>query len=253
MSTAAVPMLFNALNGAEVKEIILRKVRAAFEDDTRFRQSTTYPNLQFTFTLGMKYEPGNNQQVIVNGKADATAKLQAQQDVIANLEAAMRDRDEKFRDIEQQAALIITENEKLKFELKDANDFIQKLHADKQALLAARDKPAAVAFTTNPVYNLDAIANGGEIVVAAESEVLDEPDKLRESGETEPIEIEFTGGGEAVGDLIPVSQTIGKPPGAVVLKDDQGVAYNTRDIQPARGATVESGKPPAGVKGRPRG
>ena len=172
-------MLFNALNGAEVKEIILRKVRAAFEDDTRFRQSTTYPNLQFTFTLGMKYEPGNNQQVIVNGKADATAKLQAQQDVIANLEAAMRDRDEKFRDIEQQAALIITENEKLKFELKDANDFIQKLHADKQALLAARDKPAAEAFT-NPTYDLDAIANGGEIVVAAESEVLDEPDKLRE-------------------------------------------------------------------------
>ena len=251
---AAGQMLFNALNGREVMEIILRKIRTEFEQDTKFRQSQTFPNLSFTYTLTMKYEPGMVEKTTVIGTADTRAKMQAMADRIAAMEAAEIERNQRFEEIETQAGILITDLESKTRDLDDANRFIKVLMADKEALKAQLKGGTQTEFFPEEPAVPD-LAAGESIVVSGESEVIEEPDRLRDEGLTEKPaeeEIVFTGGGEAVGEPVTDGVIIGKPPGAVVLKDDKGVAYQTRDIQPARGATVAHGSAPGAVKGRPR-
>lgn len=262
-----IEQLFNALNGSEVKEIIIRKVRSEFDLDTRFRHSVTYPNLKFTMTLSMSYEPGQRESVIVSGNADLKAKVQAQGDIIARMEELQREQNQKVEEIEMQASALIQDLDARTRDLADANDFIKKLHADKLALertIAAGlvAKQFDVDPQANPAFPIDALAAGGEIVMTHESEVIDEPDRLRESGETlnpDVQVIEMKVEGDAVGDPIDNMAVVGKPPGSMVVTDDSGKTYRTRDIQPARGVTLTAEKPgqgavvPGGVKGRPRG
>jgi len=236
------PLLFNALTGIEVKEIIIRKVREHFERDERFRHHATYPQLKFAFSCSLKYEPGMAEAVNVSGNIDARTKILAQADVITALQKQLADRDEKFQSIESEAGMMISDLEKTKRDLADANEFIKKLMAEKHAQ------------TTEPaeqIFDLEALAKGEPFVVEHESEVIDEPDRLRESGETlnpETIEIEVGGEGEAQGEAIPQLAVVGRQPNEV------------RNLDPAlrmptegTGATVSSGRPRAGVKGRPRG
>lgn len=244
MSTAPLisqPM-FNALSGNEVREIILRKVRETFDKDERFRHHATYPNLKFAFSCSLKYEPGMAEAVNVSGAIDVRAKAQAQALVIESLQKQLADKDEKFQSIESEAGMMISDLEKTKRDLADANEFIKKLMTEKHAQ------------TTEPaeqIFDLEALAKGEPFVVEHESEVIDEPDRLRESGETlnpDTIEIEVGGEGEAQGEAIPQMNVVGRQPNEV------------RNLNPAlrmptegTGATVSSGRPPAGVKGRPRG
>ena len=254
MSTSAIgsPLLFNALNGNEVRELILRKVRETFEKDERFRHHCTYPQLKYSFSLSMKYEPGMAEAVNISGNIDTRAKIQAQADLIATLEKRLAEHDDKFREIEAQAGILLTDNEKKTRDLADANEFIKRLMAEKHD----RDNGVDLAgvrqpVNPNPVFDLDAIANGGEILVEHESEVIEEPDRLRESGETlnpETIEIEVEGGGEAMGEEIPQMAVVGRQP-TEVTNIDRSLKLPTAGT----GATVSSGRPPTGVKGRPRG
>jgi hypothetical protein len=244
--------LFNAINGSELMEKILRDVRKVFEKDERFRQHATYPNVSYKFSFLMKYEPGMVEAVNLSGNADARSKIEAQEGVIVSLRKQIADRDEHFRDIEAQAGLMISDLEKKTRDLADANEFIKKLMADKHD----RDNGVDLAgvrqpVNPNPVFDLDAIANGGEILVEHESEVIEEPDRLRESGETlnpETIEIEVEGGGEAMGEAIPQMAVVGRQP-TEVTNIDRSLKLPTAGT----GATVSSGRPPTGVKGRPRG
>ena len=244
MSTTplTVPLIFNAINGSELMEKILRDVRKNLEKDERFRHHCTYPCIQYKFSLSMKYEPGMAEAVNLSGHADARSKIESQEAVIVSLRKQLADRDEKFHGIEAEAGLMISDLEKTKRDLADANEFIKKLMAEKHAQ------------TTEPaeqIFDLEALSKGEPIVVEYESWVIDEPDRLRESGETlnpETIEIEVGGEGEAQGDAIPQMTVVGRLPNEV------------RNLDPAlrmptegTGATVSSGRPPAGVKGRPRG
>lgn len=257
---AAGPQLFNALNGAEVMEIILRKIRSEFEQDTKFRQSQTFPNLKFEFTLTMKFEPGMVDKTVVAGNADTRAKIQAQADRIAAMEKENIAREQRFEEIETQAGILISDLESKTRDLDDANRFIKVLMADKLALQEQLKGGKQTEFFPDDVPAVD-LAAGEAIVVSGESEVIDEPDRLRDEGVTEKPaeEIVFTGGGEAVGEPTADGVTIGKPPAALVLADDSGKVYSTRDIQPARGVTITSNAKgmgaaaPGAVKGRPRG
>jgi hypothetical protein len=253
MSVQAIPStLFNALSGVEVREKILRDVRKAFEDDERFRQHHCYPNLRFKFSCSLAYEPGLAEAVNLAGNIDARSKIQAQADVIEDLRKQLNDQNEKFRDIEAQAGLMISDLERKTRDLADANDFIKKLMAEKHN----RDNEAGTAGVTepsnpNPVFDLDALAAGGEILVEHESEVIEEPDRLRESGETlnpATIEIEVEGSGEAVGAEVPQMEIIGLPPSAVRPEAVTGLKIPTAGT----GAVVSGGAVPRGVKGRPR-
>lgn len=244
MSTAPLTAqpIFNAINGSELMEKILRDVRKNLEKDERFRHHATYPNIFYRFSLSMKYEPGMVEAVNLSGHADARSKIESQEAVIVALRKQLADRDEKFQSIESEAGMMISDLEKTKRDLADANEFIKKLMAEKHAQ------------TTEPaeqIFDLEALAKGEPIVVEHESEVIDEPDRLRESGETlnpDTIEIKVGGEGEAQGDAIPQMNVVGRQPNEV------------RNLDPAlrmptegTGATVSSGRPPAGVKGRPRG
>jgi hypothetical protein len=239
-------------------EKILRDVRKKLEKDERFRHHATYPNVSYKFSLSLRYEPGMAEAVNLSGNADARSKIEAQEGVIVSLRKQLADRDEHFRDIEVQAGLMISDLEKKTRDLADANDFIKRLMSDKQALEfelskknAPYDESAPFQHSVNPVFDLDAIANGGEILVEHESEVIEEPDRLRESGETlnpETIEIEVEGGGEAMGEEIPQMAVVGRQP-TEVTNIDCSLKLPTAGT----GATVSSGRPPAGVKGRPRG
>lgn len=246
MSTTplTVPLIFNAINGQELIEKILRDVRKNLEKDERFRHHCTYPCIQYKFSLSMKYEPGMAEAVNLSGHADARSKIEAQEAVIVALRKQLDDRDEKFHGIEAEAGLMISDLEKTKRDLADANEFINKLMAEKHAQQSP-DMPA------EQIFDLEALAKGEPIVVEHESEVFDEPDRLRESGETlnpDTIEIEVGGEGEAQGEAIPQLSVVGRQPNEV------------RNLDPAlrmptegTGAVVSSGRPPAGVKGRPRG
>jgi hypothetical protein len=242
MSTApAVPLLFNALNGQEVREIILRKVREAFDNDERFRLHHTYPELRYKFSLSMTYAPGMAEAVNVSGNVDARSKIVAMQDVITSLQKQLTDRDEHFRDIEQQAGMLLSDNEKKTRDLADANEFIKKLMAEKHT------QPSEVE---QPIFDLEALAKGEPIIVEHESEVIDEPDRLRESGETlnpEAIEIEVEGGGEATGEAIPQMAVVGRQP-SEVSNLDPSLKLPTAGT----GVTVMHGAVPRNVKGRPR-
>ena len=243
MSTtpAGMPLLFNALNGQEVREIILRKVREAFDNDERFRLHHTYPELRYKFSLSMTYAPGMAEAVNVSGNVDARSKIVAMQDIITSLQKQITDHNENFRDIEQEASLLLADNEKKTRDLADANEFIKKLMAEKHT------QPSE---ETGLMFDFNALAKGEPIIVEHESEVIDEPDRLRESGETlnpEAIEIEVEGGGEAMGEEIPQMAVVGRPPSAV-----QHVDPSLKLPTAGTGATVASGQPPRGVKGRPR-
>jgi hypothetical protein len=254
---AGMPILFNALSGVEVREKILRDIREAFDKDERFRHHQTYPNLKFAFSLSMKYEPGMVEAVNVSGNVDARSKIEAQEGVIVALRKQLADRDERFQEIEAQANLLLSDNEKKTRDLADANEFIKKLHAEKLELektVSAAKGPLAEYLKTStaePVFfDLEALKKGEPIVVEHESEVIDEPDRLRESGETlnpEAIEIEVEGGGEATGEVIPQMAVVGKSPSQVSNLDP-----SLRLPTEGTGATVSSGRAPAGVKGRPR-
>ena len=52
------PLIFNAIQGNEAMEMILRDLRKSLEKDERFRHHVTYPCLAYKFSLSMKYEPG---------------------------------------------------------------------------------------------------------------------------------------------------------------------------------------------------
>ncbi len=261
MSALGTPVLFNALAGNEVKEIILRKVRETFDKDERFRQHATYPNVKFKFSCSLAYEPGMAEAVNLSGNIDAKAKIQAQADLIATLEKQLAEHDDKFHEIESQANLLISDNEKKTRDLADANEFFRRFHAEKleleKTLTAAAnvrkfDEDAPFQSTVNPVFDLDALTFGGEILVEHESETIEEPDRLRESGETlspaESIEIEVEGSGEAQGEQIPQMAVVGRQP-SEVTNIDRSLKLPTEGT----GATVAHGRPPGSVKGRPRG
>lgn len=245
--SAANQQLFNALNGVEVKEIILRKIRAYMDDDNNFRHHITYPNVQFTFTMKMKYEPGQEMPVSITGRADVRDKIQAQADVIARFEERDREATSKVDEIDIQLKMLIDDLEAKKNDLADANAFIAKLHAEKLELterLKARTSPLVEAQSV-----AESLAAGEPIELNGESEVLDEPDRLRDEGVTEKPEGEeftFSGGGEAQGEVIGDTVTIGKPPSALVLADDSGKAYDTSAVQP-RGTTISSKGPGMGA------
>ena len=250
--------MFNALSGNEVREIILRKVRETFDKDERFRHHATYPNLKFAFSCSLKYEPGMAEAVNVSGAIDVRAKAQAQALVIESLQKQLADKEEKFHLIESEAGLMISDLEKTKRDLANANEFIKKLMTEKQELQRDLAKSGALynadapfQSVVNQIFDLEALTKGEPIVVEHESEVIDEPDRLRESGETlnpETIEIEVGGEGEAQGDAIPQMNVVGRQPNEV-----QNLDPALRMPTEGTGATVSSGRPPAGVKGRPRG
>ena len=252
MSTTplTVPLIFNAINGSELMEKILRDVRKNLEKDERFRHHAPIPNVSYKFSLSLRYEPGMAEAVNLSGHADARSKIEAQEAVIVALRKQLADRDEKFHGIEAEAGLMISDLEKTKRDLADANEFIKKLMAEKHV---DTTKPSASVGEPNdpgPIFDLDALTKGEPIVVEHESEVIDEPDRLRESGETlnpETIEIEVGGEGEAQGDAIPQMNVVGRQ-----LSEVQHLDPALRLPTEGTGATVSSGKSPAGVKGRPR-
>ena len=252
--SAATPLLFNALNGREVMEIILRKVRENFEADNRFRQCTTYPNLKYSFSLKMNYEPGAQTKVDVMGNADLRGKLQAQADRITRLEAQEKERQEKFEAIETEAGVLLTEVDRLKADLADANDFIKKLHAEKLEL--QNQVVPNVTIEPNIQDDIEAlISGGGAIEIGHQSEVIEEPDRLRDEGvTTAPAEeVEISGGGEAMGEAETHGITIGRQPSEVTVVDEGGKAISMSAVRPARGAVVEHGRAPGAVVGPPKG
>jgi hypothetical protein len=59
MSTQRV---YSAIDGTELKEIILQELRKQMEEDTDFRQHIAYPQVRFTFRLDIEvYGEGHEQ------------------------------------------------------------------------------------------------------------------------------------------------------------------------------------------------
>jgi len=66
--------LFNALNGAEVKEIILADIRRAMEDDMQFQKHLTYPKVEWTWQLTVKASPTEPPQFRQQAEGEITVK-----------------------------------------------------------------------------------------------------------------------------------------------------------------------------------
>jgi hypothetical protein len=66
--------IFNALNGAEVKQIILADIDKAMDGDQQFQKHLTYPQVEWTWKLTVKAYPSEPPQFGAEAAGEGTVK-----------------------------------------------------------------------------------------------------------------------------------------------------------------------------------
>lgn len=80
--TVPTTKLFNALNGLELREIILKQVTKALDDDWHFRRNLTYPIVRFKFRLDIHAYPQDPPEFDVETEAAMSIDPEFQPEVV---------------------------------------------------------------------------------------------------------------------------------------------------------------------------
>jgi predicted RNase H-like nuclease (RuvC/YqgF family) len=217
--------IYSALNGEEIKRMVLKDISVYLDNDTRFKRSVAYHLPEYTIRVDLSSQGQPTEEVILRGTPPIRT-LEAEKLHLEDVIEALKQKHQEALDYEKGKHARLVEKldaqiEKLQQQVSEARAVAEKLDEKLKSRRSAESKQSVGEDGST------------QFSITIQQPPIEEPDRARDALEKSE------------------NQQVGRSPEEVANLDSQG--------QPApppapanRGAVVGGGQRPANVVGKPK-